>query len=138
MRVYKFLPTEFGLKSIYERRLKQSQIKDLNDPYELASYDLSDSKDKKAFFDTRDQMHEDRGVLCFSATWHNPVIWAHYGDKHYGMCLGFDIPELEGDPHNCMRVKYCPKPLPYVDYEALAQGQRDEFIVTVLSAKFEG
>ncbi len=32
--------------------------------------------------------------------WSNPVIWAHYGDKHRGLCLGFEVPEMHGDPEN--------------------------------------
>jgi hypothetical protein len=31
------------------------------------------------------------GVLCFSKTWENPVIWSHYADRHRGIALGFDI-----------------------------------------------
>ncbi|CUS37678.1 DUF2971 domain-containing protein [Candidatus Nitrospira nitrificans] len=33
------------------------------------------------------------GVLCFSRTWRNPVLWSHYADKHRGICLGFDVPD---------------------------------------------
>ena len=36
-------------------------------------------------------MIERFGMLCFSKHWHNPVLWSHYGAKHRGMCLGFDI-----------------------------------------------
>ena len=37
-------------------------------------------------------MCANRGVLCFSRGWHNPLLWSHYGDKHRGVCLGFDVP----------------------------------------------
>ena len=33
------------------------------------------------------------GLLCFSKSWSNPLLWSHYGNKHNGICLGFDIPE---------------------------------------------
>jgi hypothetical protein len=42
MRAHKFLDKHFGLKSLYERRLKHSQIHELNDPFELAPYDLTE------------------------------------------------------------------------------------------------
>ncbi|MBI4471214.1 MAG: DUF2971 domain-containing protein [Acidobacteria bacterium] len=32
------------------------------------------------------------GVLCFSLKWASPLLWAHYADKHKGICLGFDVP----------------------------------------------
>ena len=31
------------------------------------------------------------GILCFSKTWDNPVLWSHYADRHRGIALGFDI-----------------------------------------------
>jgi hypothetical protein len=34
MRVYKFLSEHFGLKSLYERRLKISRLYELNDPFD--------------------------------------------------------------------------------------------------------
>jgi len=62
MRAYKFLDAHFGLKSLYERRLKPSRISDLNDPFELVPYDLTDPVFRQTFLQTRDQMDEDRGV----------------------------------------------------------------------------
>jgi hypothetical protein len=95
MRVYKFLSSEFAMKDIWERRIKISEISDLNDPFELIPCDLSDPKHLHAVLATRDAMTRNRGLLCFSRAWTNPLLWAHYSDKHRGMCLGFDI--LESD-----------------------------------------
>jgi Protein of unknown function (DUF2971) len=41
------------------------------------------------------------GLLCFSATWKDPVLWAHYADKHKGLCLAFDVPQS-----TCKAVNY--------------------------------
>lgn len=30
-------------------------------------------------------------MLCFSEDWRNPVQWAHYADKHRGLCFGFEV-----------------------------------------------
>jgi Protein of unknown function (DUF2971) len=32
-------------------------------------------------------------MLCFSLSWHNPLLWSHYGEKHRGVALGFDLDE---------------------------------------------
>ncbi|WP_368046675.1 DUF2971 domain-containing protein [Pseudohongiella sp.] len=32
------------------------------------------------------------GIICFSQNYTDPVQWAHYGDSHRGICLGFDVP----------------------------------------------
>jgi hypothetical protein len=33
------------------------------------------------------------GLLCFSKGWESPLLWSHYGQRHYGLCLGFDLPD---------------------------------------------
>jgi hypothetical protein len=40
-------------------------------------------------------------LLCFSEDKYNPVQWAHYADNHKGVCLGFEIDEI-----NLRKVKY--------------------------------
>ena len=72
MRVYKFLDSHFGLKSLYEKRLKISKIDDLNDPFELLPFDLSDRLQRHAAHETRKVMAATRGLLCFSASWRDP------------------------------------------------------------------
>jgi len=56
--------------------------------------------------ETRNGLAGRRGILCFSADWKDPVIWAHYSDKHRGLCLGFDIPD-----EKCKRIEYATKRL---------------------------
>ncbi len=114
MRAYKFLNADYGLKSLRERRLKQSRIHDLNDLFESRPYDITDPALRGAVLQTRSQINESRGVLCFSADWNDPVIWAHYSEKHAGLCLGFEIPSIMGDVENDESgyVKYISDP-PY-------------------------
>jgi len=86
MRAYKFLNEHFGLKSLSEKRIKISEIHELNDPFELIPFDLGDRRHRVAMIRMRDQLASDGiGILCFSATWSDPVIWAHYSDKHKGI-----------------------------------------------------
>jgi hypothetical protein len=33
------------------------------------------------------------GLICFSVQWSNPVLWSHYGDRHAGIALGFEMPD---------------------------------------------
>jgi hypothetical protein len=101
MRAYKFLDEKFGIKSLQEKRLKISVLDDLNDPFELLPYEMSDRNKRSALNATRRQMASNRGLLCFSATWKDPVLWAHYADKHKGLCLAFDVPQ-----ETCKAVNY--------------------------------
>ncbi len=43
------------------------------------------------------------GVICFSEDPDNVLMWSHYGDKHHGVCLGFESNKLPNDLH---RVEY--------------------------------
>lgn len=93
MRVYHILPTEYAIDDLIKRRLKVSQFIDLNDPFELLSVELSDKVNRKKFGVWKKTITREYGVLCFSRNWNNPVLWSHYGDKHKGICLGFDVPD---------------------------------------------
>jgi hypothetical protein len=140
MRAYKFLDAKFGLKSLYERRLKQSRVSDLNDPFELTPYDLTDIAVRKAFYKTREEMDSEKGLVCFSKDWNNPVIWAHYSDKHQGLCLGFEIPEMKGDPENdeADQVTYIPELMQFPpNFEKMSDPEHTAFVRNAIFRKFE-
>lgn len=96
MRVYKFLTAKFGMKSLRERRLKVSLLDDLNDPFELLPYQMKKPSLRVDFKSLTSDFAIICGILCFSSDWKDPVIWAHYADKHKGLCLGFEIPKTMG------------------------------------------
>jgi hypothetical protein len=129
LRVYKFLDAHYGLKSLREKRLKISRLEDLNDPFELLPYEQTDRETRKGFREARKIWGATHGLLCFSADWRDPVIWAHYSDKHRGLCLGFDIPENMGRPVTYLGER---KTLPPLN-KPLAQEDSDAW----LYSKFE-
>jgi len=81
----------FGLKDLRERRLRVSRINDLNDPFEFIGIEKVSCSVKNSVQMQKDVVANQFGVCCFSENWKNPVQWAHYADKHKGICLGFDI-----------------------------------------------
>ncbi|MDQ3181107.1 MAG: DUF2971 domain-containing protein, partial [Acidobacteriota bacterium] len=93
MRVYHLLSAKYAIENLKNQRLKISLFDDLNDPFELLSVELSKPTNRKKFLELKKDINEKKGVLCFSRSWKNPVLWSHYGDKHKGICLGFDIPD---------------------------------------------
>jgi hypothetical protein len=99
MRLYHLLPAKWALESIQKARLKIAFFEDLNDPFEFLAFDTSDAGIDSVLNGLRSTLGKIRGILCFSKSWTNPVLWSHYGDKHRGMALGFEIPEMiNGDP----------------------------------------
>ncbi len=93
MRVFHFVGRNYGLENLRRRRLKIATINDLNDPFELLGPSSSDKRLRRRFRILKDQLALNRGMLCFSRNWRNPVQWSHYAEKHQGLCLGFDIPK---------------------------------------------
>jgi DUF2971 family protein len=91
MRVYHFLPAEFALDDIQNRRIRISEIDQLNDPFELWCVAQPDRRLRQALRGFKKQLNESYGMLCFSRRWRNPLLWSHYAEKHRGMCLGFDV-----------------------------------------------
>lgn len=91
IRLYHFLSAEHALEDIEKRRIKISQIDQLNDPFELWCVYQKDRSLRDALRAYKNEMNSRFGMLCFSKHWHNPVLWSHYADKHRGICLGFDI-----------------------------------------------
>lgn len=91
MKVYHFVPAQYGLENIRRRRLKIATIPDLNDPFELLCVDLSDHDLRKRMLKWKDEMGKSFGLVCFSRTWRNPVQWSHYADRHRGLALGFEL-----------------------------------------------
>ena len=108
MRVYHLLPRKWALCDLKHDRLKVATFDDLNDPFELRGVRLENRDDRHRFNCWRNLTATKVGLLCFSKSWRNPVLWSHYADEHKGICLGFDVPE------SCLsEVKYVPERLQF-------------------------
>lgn len=94
MRLYYFTTERFGLEAVRDSRLKIARINELNDQFEFLGLALGrgDRRILRAF---KNGMAERFGLVCMSRNWHHPMLWAHYADKHRGLCLGFDIADSE-------------------------------------------
>ena len=101
MRLYHFINEKYGLQSLRLNRLKIAQIDQLNDPFEFLGVELSNSKIRELFYESKQVSSKEFGILCFSASYHNPALWAHYADSHKGLCLGFDV-----QSEYCRKVHY--------------------------------
>jgi hypothetical protein len=92
-RVYHLAPAEYAISNIVFSRLKVARFSDLNDPFELLAHRLVGTNIQKIIEAHKAKFDSTQGLLCFSADWVDPVLWTHYGAKHRGICLGFDLDE---------------------------------------------
>jgi len=133
MRIYKFLNKRWGLAALSLRRLKISRFFELNDPFEVLPFDLTDLVARLTAQLTLIDVHERYGVLCFSKQWSNPVIWSHYADQHRGLCLGFDVPD-----DLAMEMDYLPEKVPFpIDLEDFSDEDAQRATHTLLYSKFD-
>jgi hypothetical protein len=91
IRAYHFLPSHHALDDLRRRRLKIARIDDLNDPFDLWAVAQPNHKLRSAIRKTKDQLAQKFGMVCFSLSWQNPLLWSHYAERHQGVALGFDI-----------------------------------------------
>jgi hypothetical protein len=93
MRVYYMTSAKWAEVILKERRLKLARFGELNDPFELSLIDNRQRDTRRVVQLMTDHFHKTIGVICFGANWASPVMWAHYGDKHFGVAFGFDVPD---------------------------------------------
>lgn len=110
-RVYKFVRSTYGIKSLEKKRLKVTLIEELNDPFDISAVDTTDPGVARAVSDLVTQLKGKIGLICLSRNWDNILLWSHYGDSHTGICLGFDISEGESGTNYGVEVLYQPNPL---------------------------
>src|SRR5260370_40634349 len=65
MRLYHFLSANFALDDIDKRRIKISEIDQLNDPFELWCVPQDDQRLREALRGFKKEMGERYGMLCF-------------------------------------------------------------------------
>ncbi|SAL72417.1 hypothetical protein AWB69_08805 [Caballeronia udeis] len=106
MRLYYMTSEHWGASDLACKHLKFSRFDDLNDPFELLSAHLGERSARHFYNSLRCAVAERFSVICFSDNWRSPVMWAHYGDKHKGLCLGFDVKEAAEVKYQPQRLKY--------------------------------
>ena len=101
MILYHMTSASSCLKILKGRQLKISLFEDLNDPFELLAISTGEKMARTLLKYMKRELTKKHGLLCFSSTWQESLMWAHYGDKHRGVCLGFEISD-----HLPQQVKY--------------------------------
>lgn len=93
VRVYHLCEAAYAAANIERARLKVATFADANDPFELSVFYSRDPAQRRRLRQFIDDVAKRFGIVCFSEDWLDPTLWSHYGDKHRGMALGFDVSE---------------------------------------------
>jgi len=90
--------------------LKASRYSEFNDPFDLVQGDYAASlpkKERKEFYEAMEHLNDPLyhlenyldieagarasiGVMCFTESYKNLLMWAHYANNHTGVCVGYD------------------------------------------------
>jgi len=127
--LYRYLDAAAALKTIEERRFRISRLCDLNDPFEwrfgYKGHDCENLEAEKILNAWRENVFASRnkvlGIICFSATCKEPVLWSHYADKHRGVAFEIDCPN---NPDALKKISYPPERVS-IDLPTFARFQRN-------------
>ena len=104
MKLYYFTTYKNAVDDLQNNHIKISLLKDVNDPYEVSVLRVN-RKFQKELISTEFLFSENNlGLICFSSNYDCPLMWAHYAEKHKGVCLVFDI-----NKQDVFKVKYSKK-----------------------------
>lgn len=93
MLLYRYLKQQYALEALQTKLLKIGRLSELNDPADCRPRLINSPHDDDPYFEERyfEKIGHEIGVLCFSATFEDPVLWSHYADAHRGLALGYDF-----------------------------------------------
>jgi len=132
MRLYHFLKEEHGLSAIRDQRIKIARISELNDPFEHIHFDTSNYVTQAVLKERRRIANQRFGLVCLSARFDDPVQWAHYGDSHRGICLGFEVADADA-----IKVEYIDSRTSDFDFRESLDLSLPDFLRHALSKKFK-
>jgi hypothetical protein len=98
--LYKYTKACWALQTLENSRLKVSTIGELNDIMDCAPTISLDGKHQaEPTWELFKHVNERIGIISYSTRRDSLLMWAHYGDCHKGIALGFEFPDSEPGPH---------------------------------------
>jgi len=95
IRLYRYLNAEAALKTIESRSFRVGRIHELNDPFEWRMGITGIIPEGEMFAQSLldrfiAEISHGTGILSFSDTLEDAVLWSHYADKHRGVAFEVD------------------------------------------------
>jgi hypothetical protein len=132
IRLYRFLSAPAAVKTIERKMFRVGRVTEFNDPFEwklgFSGYvPEGEAVARKVQEHFLSRMNSQFGVICFSDTAEDPVLWSNYADHHRGIVLVVDH-LLTDELH---KVEYSDK-RPTVDANCLHTPDVDSYVSGVL------
>ena len=115
LRLYIYSKADYVYDTVRQKRIKVSQLHELNDPYEVYGVYRRSKAFTVKFEVFREDFARNYGFVCMTENDWSPVMWAHYADRHHGVCYRFDVREsrrwkvsYKSELHSPEELKRCP------------------------------
>jgi DUF2971 family protein len=102
------MSADSALKTIESRSFRVGRLHELNDPFEWRMGVVGIVPEGETFAQNqmqgvKEELSEQIGILSFSDTVEESVIWSHYADEHRG--VAFEV-EYRLDPQSLFKIQY--------------------------------
>ena len=140
MRVYRYLRAEHALEALQTKTWKLGRLRELNDPFDCQPVlenapDQGHPEANAAFAcEYLRGLHLKTGIISYSASIEDPVVWSHYADGHRGIAFALEF----GDKQGPMKVDY-DEQRPRIDYlrvEELRAKDEEEALLDIITKGF--
>ena len=140
-QLYHFLPAKFAIEAIEKRRLKAADLDQANDPFESLVVAFNSREQEYIFLDYRKVVLGRYGMVCFSQSYQDPLLWGHYADSLKGICLGFYAVLYNDDTRDVIKkVKYVPQRIDARAFNILMSwiaGNRDPLLLDKVQSQIK-
>lgn len=136
--LYRFLDSDGGLKTLVAGAFRVGQLSKFNDPFEwqLGLAGIANPEEQKVADEIRSEhrpwVESWMGVLCFSDSVADPVLWSLYAEKHRG--IAFEVTYLWKDDQ-IQKMTYSDQ-RPVLDFSQLRKHrdvtEREEYLKSLL------
>jgi hypothetical protein len=120
-RLYRYLRDDAAIKTIESRCFRVSRLTELNDPYEWRvgfeghPLELEDVLDKQ-MEGYIEHANQSMGIICFSKSIKDPILWSHYTNVHRGIAFQVSVDVHQALVANLHEVIY-DKPLVTIPFK---------------------
>jgi hypothetical protein len=129
--LYYFSKADFLEDALSRRRIKVSRVKALNDPYEVLGIYRRSVDVREQLARWRDNFDATYGFICLCEHDWSPVMWAHYADRHRGVCYRFDV-----STELLWKVHYFKKPRSFGDVRRFSPLRRLKSLISTKSLEW--
>lgn len=114
-KLYRYYPLDPSNKKFMKRILHilrnhslfATSPREFNDPFDcIVKLEMSDQRREK---EIQSRVNQHAGVVSFSENKDHILMWAHYANKHLGVCLEFDLNRWKDMPVHWDKIDYLMK-----------------------------